>query len=112
MILRPGLEVIKLSSHFFLAHTPKSPNQNSEFSFIPYIFFVDVAAMQIYLDINICFTFYLFFIILQSDEVMTFVMYIMKECGCRNVPPLSKIKKYLQTKMEMEDMIQKVIHLF
>ncbi|XP_076117009.1 uncharacterized protein LOC143084835 [Mytilus galloprovincialis] len=42
-----------------------------------------------------------------SDEVMTFVMYIMKECGCRNVPPLSKIKKYLQTKMEMEDMIQK-----
>ncbi|CAC5359290.1 unnamed protein product [Mytilus coruscus] len=42
-----------------------------------------------------------------SDEVMSFVMYIMKECGCRNVPPLSKIKKYLQTKMEMEDMIQK-----
>ncbi|XP_071138224.1 uncharacterized protein [Mytilus edulis] len=42
-----------------------------------------------------------------SDEVMTFVMYIMKECGCRNLPPLSKIKKYLQTKMEMEDMIQK-----
>ncbi|CAG2194116.1 unnamed protein product [Mytilus edulis] len=42
-----------------------------------------------------------------SDEVMTFFLFILKECGTQNIPPLAKIKSYLQEKFEMGEMIQR-----
>ena len=45
-------------------------------------------------------------ICLQSDEILSFFIYILKDLGLKDVPTLAKIKAFQNLKLE--DMIQQV----
>ena len=45
---------------------------------------------------------------LQSDEILSFFIYILKDLGLKDVPTLAKIKAFWFQNLKLEDMIQQV----
>lgn len=50
----------------------------------------------------------MFYMYFQSDEVLSFFLYILKDSGLKQVPTLAKIKSFWSEKLKLEDMIQQV----